>query len=158
MWFWLSHFLFAFLSMEFMAWAAHRYLMHGFLWCLHEDHHVVRKDQIGQKNDFFALFFAIPSVCAIYYGVTYSISFLSAQGFGIAFYGLAYFVVHEVIIHRRWRLFNMSGSYIDSIKESHRKHHMVRHREGARNFGMLIPAREDWVKARRQHKRIQRAR
>ena len=30
----------AFLFMEFAAWATHKYVMHGFLWYLHEDHHV----------------------------------------------------------------------------------------------------------------------
>jgi len=28
-----------FLAMEWVAWAAHKYIMHGFLWNLHEDHH-----------------------------------------------------------------------------------------------------------------------
>ena len=26
--------------MEFVAWFAHKYIMHGFLWSLHKDHHV----------------------------------------------------------------------------------------------------------------------
>ena len=30
----------AFIFMEFAAWATHKYLMHGVLWFLHEDHHV----------------------------------------------------------------------------------------------------------------------
>ena len=25
--------------MEFMAWFTHKYIMHGFLWVLHKDHH-----------------------------------------------------------------------------------------------------------------------
>ena len=29
-----------FVFMEFVAWATHKYVMHGFLWYLHEDHHV----------------------------------------------------------------------------------------------------------------------
>ena len=28
-----------FFLMEGVAWAAHKYIMHGFLWHLHEDHH-----------------------------------------------------------------------------------------------------------------------
>ena len=30
--------------MEFVAWATHKYLMHGLLWKLHQDHHVVDKN------------------------------------------------------------------------------------------------------------------
>ena len=30
-----------FLFMEFMAWFAHKFVMHGFLWYLHKDHHQV---------------------------------------------------------------------------------------------------------------------
>ena len=26
--------------MEFVAWFTHKYVMHGFLWFLHKDHHV----------------------------------------------------------------------------------------------------------------------
>ena len=40
-----------FLFMEFVAWATHKYVMHGFLWHLHKDHHVVNKDHKFQKND-----------------------------------------------------------------------------------------------------------
>ena len=43
--------------MEFVAWATHKYVMHGFLWVLHADHH--RPSHRGlQKNDWFSVFFA----------------------------------------------------------------------------------------------------
>jgi len=29
----------AFISMEAVAWLTHKYVMHGFLWYLHRDHH-----------------------------------------------------------------------------------------------------------------------
>ena len=29
-----------FFFMEFMAWFTHKYVMHGFLWVLHKDHHI----------------------------------------------------------------------------------------------------------------------
>ena len=50
----------AFIGMEFIALASHKYVMHGFLWYLHEDHHVLTGKPL-QKNDSFALIFAIPS-------------------------------------------------------------------------------------------------
>jgi len=54
--------------MELVAWATHKYLMHGLLWKLHKDHHVVDKNNKFQKNDFFFLIFAIPSIILIYIG------------------------------------------------------------------------------------------
>ena len=40
-------------AMEFAAWALHKYVMHGFLWNLHEDHHLPYTTPF-QKNDLFA--------------------------------------------------------------------------------------------------------
>ena len=37
--FWIIVFLTTFFFMEFMAWFTHKYVMHGFLWSLHKDHH-----------------------------------------------------------------------------------------------------------------------
>ena len=50
--------------MEFIAWATHKYIMHGFLWKLHKDHHQVNKDKIFEKNDAFFLIFKI--LCNVY--------------------------------------------------------------------------------------------
>ena len=57
-----------FLFMEFIAWSVHKYIMHGFLWSLHKDHHQVDKDKVFQKNDYFFLIFAIPSIILIFIG------------------------------------------------------------------------------------------
>ena len=94
-----------FFFMEFVAWATHKYIMHGFLWFLHQDHHVVNKDHKLQKNDFFFLIFAIPSMLLMYIGFdSFKISFF--VGIGIALYGMAYFIVHEDIIHQRLPFFS----------------------------------------------------
>ena len=49
-----------FLFMEFVAWFLHKYVMHGFGWYLHEDHHRYSKNRF-EKNDIFGLFFALLS-------------------------------------------------------------------------------------------------
>ena len=41
---WILVFLATFCTMEFMAWFTHKYIMHGFLWVLHKDHHHKYKD------------------------------------------------------------------------------------------------------------------
>jgi len=42
-----------FLLMEGAAWATHKYVMHGFLWSWHRDHHQRDKNAIFEKNDRF---------------------------------------------------------------------------------------------------------
>ena len=124
--------------MEFVAWATHKYIMHGFLWILHQDHHVVDKNKIFQKNDYFFLIFAIPSIVLMYYGFSnMSVEFFI--GLGILFYGIAYFLVHEVIIHRRLPPPSKTKSkYIKAIRKAHKIHHKNLGKQNGVNFGMLI--------------------
>ena len=131
-----------FFFMEFVAWATHKYIMHGFLWFLHQDHHVVNKDHKLQKNDFFFLIFAIPSMLLMYIGFDgFKISFF--VGIGIAFYGMAYFIVHEVIIHQRLPFFRKTNSkYIKAIRLAHKVHHKQLGKYNATSFGMLIVSRK----------------
>ena len=124
--------------MEFISWATHKYIMHGLLWFLHEDHHVVNKENTFQKNDFFFLIFAIPSVLLIFLGHS-NFTYHFFIGIGIALYGLAYFLIHEVIIHRRIPPPSKTNSaYIKAIRKAHKVHHKNRGKHNGVNFGMLI--------------------
>ena len=78
----------AFIFMEFAAWATHKYLMQGVLWFLHEDHHV-STGRIMQKNDSFAIIFAIPSASGFIYGSIYQNDLLFFSGLGILVYGFS---------------------------------------------------------------------
>ena len=49
---WILIFFGTFSIMEFMAWFTHKYIMHGLLWNLHEDHHQPT-GKLFQKNDLF---------------------------------------------------------------------------------------------------------
>jgi len=112
--------------------------MHGFLWSLHKDHHQVDKGKILQKNDYFFLIFAIPSIILIFFGFS-ELDYNFYIGIGIALYGFAYFVVHEIIIHQRIKLFRrMNNRYIKGIRMAHKVHHKTLTKHGASSFGMLI--------------------
>ena len=87
-----------FLIMEGITWATHKYVMHGFLWNLHEDHHKHRPG-FFEKNDLFFVIFAVPSFCCILFGTLEHIYWLQAIGFGVMAYGFAYFLIHDVVIH-----------------------------------------------------------
>ena len=134
----LSIILGTFLLMEFVAWSVHKYIMHGFLWYLHKDHHQVDKNKILQKNDAFFLIFAIPSAILIIYGIE-NFSYQLYIGIGIALYGLAYFVVHEIIIHQRVKILNrIDTKYIRAIRFAHKVHHKKLEKENSDSFGMLL--------------------
>ena len=127
-----------FLFMEFVAWSVHKYIMHGFLWSLHKDHHQVNKENIMQKNDYFFLIFAIPSIILIFNGFE-SHSYTFFIGIGIALYGLAYFIVHEIIIHQRIKILRkIDNKYFKGIRMAHKVHHKNIYKHNGTSFGMLI--------------------
>jgi len=125
-----------FAAMEGMAFLSHKYVMHGFLWCWHESHHLPREG-LFEKNDLFAAMFALPSIALIYLG-TYGQPRLLWVGAGIALYGLMYFVFHDVIVHRRIRIrYKPSSTYMRRIVEAHWIHHSTNGKHGAVSFGFL---------------------
>lgn len=54
--------LVTFICMEGVTWLTHKYVMHGFLWNLHEDHHQKKEDEFFEKNDAFFIIFAALSM------------------------------------------------------------------------------------------------
>lgn len=138
-----------FFLMEGITWCAHRYIMHGFLWYLHEDHHQPR-GHLFEKNDAFFLIFAIPSWLSIMLGLQYGNYWSAAIGFGIALYGLAYFLVHDVIIHQRFKWFTRSNNkYVRTIRWAHKMHHKHINKHDGESFGMLFVAKQYWEKIKR---------
>lgn len=128
----------AFCAMEGVAWFTHKYIMHGLLWSLHKDHHKKESEGFLEHNDFFFLLFAIPGILALYFGREQGFSFLFWIGLGITLYGLAYFLVHDVFIHQRFRLFrNTNSYYLKAIRRAHKMHHKHLTKEEGESFGML---------------------
>ena len=56
-----------FLSMEAVTWFTHKYIMHGFGWFLHEDHHQPGYPHVFEKNDAFFIIFATPSILLFFF-------------------------------------------------------------------------------------------
>jgi beta-carotene 3-hydroxylase len=130
--------LLAFISMEAVAWASHKYLMHGFFWGLHKDHHKKESTGFFEHNDFFFLIFAIPGIIALFFGMQNGYNFLFWIGLGITLYGLAYFLLHDVFIHQRFRIFrNTDNAYFKAIRRAHKVHHKHIYKEEGECFGML---------------------
>jgi len=124
--------------MEYVAWLTHKYVMHGFLWVLHEDHHRPRHRGL-QKNDLFAVFFSLISIGLILPGAIYRVWPLVSAGLGMALYGVGYVLFHDVLFHRRIRGVRLKarGAYLQRIVRAHRLHHQNSGKEGGISFGFL---------------------
>ncbi|WP_197043913.1 sterol desaturase family protein [Aureispira sp. CCB-QB1] len=139
----LIPFLLAFFGMEFMAWFTHKYIMHGFLWFLHEDHHQPDPNTFFEKNDAFFLVYAIPSWLCIMLGMMWGNTFSVGFGFGILAYGVTYFLVHDVLIHRRFKWFDkVQSPYFKALRKAHKVHHKNRFKEEGSCFGLLVVPRK----------------
>ena len=121
-----------------MAWATHKYLMHGLGWYFHKDHHQPTKG-VFEKNDVYFLIYAIPSWLLIMFGMMAGNDIRVSIGSGIALYGIAYFLVHEVFIHQRLSWFKRTDNlYFRAIRKAHKVHHKHLGKEHGECFGMLI--------------------
>ncbi len=143
-----------FLIMEGVTWLTHRFVMHGFLWYLHEDHHK-KGPGFFEKNDWFFVIFAIPSMLMIYFGTIRHWPSLQAIGFGVMAYGFAYFMIHEVVIHQRFKWFTRSNNiYVRAIRWAHKMHHKHLEKEEGESFGMLMVHKKYWEKVRKDIKML----
>ncbi|MFN5044045.1 MAG: hypothetical protein ACK5FD_08080, partial [Bacteroidota bacterium] len=150
--FYIAVLLGTFLLMEGITWCTHKYVMHGFLWVLHRDHHQVEPG-FFEKNDAFFVIFAVPSMLLIGFGTYDGVWWMQAIGFGIMAYGFAYFMVHDVIIHQRFKWFTRSNStYVRAIRWAHKMHHKHLGKEDGESFGMLYVHKIYWDKIRRDKK------
>ncbi len=127
-----------FFLMEAIAWLTHKYVMHGFLWSLHKDHHEPHPG-FFEKNDAFFLIFAVPSFFCIFIGGNTNQLWLFSIGLGIMLYGFAYFLVHEVLIHKRFSWFAKSeNKYLRVVRLAHKMHHKHLGKDKGESFGMLL--------------------
>jgi beta-carotene 3-hydroxylase len=131
-------FFLTFFTMEFMAWFSHKYIMHGFLWSLHKDHHHKDHNSWFERNDLFFIFYAVVSVgCVVFWG-EYGFTPGLAIGIGIFAYGLAYFMVHDIFIHQRFKIWrNANNSYARGVRRAHKIHHKHLDKTKGECFGML---------------------
>lgn len=133
-----------FIFMEGVAWFTHKYIMHGLLWVLHKDHHQ-KKPHFFEKNDAFFIIFATPSILLFFFGAKEGFNWMFYVGLGILLYGIAYFMIHDVVIHQRFKWFTRSNNkYIKTIKRAHKMHHKHLGRHHGESFGMLFAARKYW--------------
>lgn len=137
--YWIFIFLITFCIMEFMAWFTHKFIMHGFLWSLHKDHHLKDHSSWWERNDLFFVFYAIVSIGCFLLWKYAGVWFTLPIGLGILAYGIAYFTVHDIFIHQRFKLLrNANNRYARGVRRAHKMHHKHIGKEDGENFGMLV--------------------
>jgi beta-carotene 3-hydroxylase len=82
--------------------------------------------------------FAIPSAWLIILGAE-SFDWRFFAGIGIALYGVAYFLVHDVFVHQRVKWLKRTNQpYFRAMRMTHHLHHAVHSKQGAEAFGFLF--------------------
>lgn len=131
-------FLSTLIFMEALTWAVHKYVMHGFLWVLHEDHHQNNHHRF-EKNDLFAVIFGVPTASLIIFALHSHHTILTVIGFGVATYGVFYYLLHDVIFHKRLSFFHIKPKhpYLVRLTRAHVAHHLIKEKENAVSMGFL---------------------
>lgn len=135
----------AFVAMEPVTYAVHRWVMHGPGRALHGSHHRRRAGRF-EANDLYPLAFA--AVVGAGLGVGFNVDgwgLLVPIGVGVTAYGAVYAAVHDGHIHGRLALLaRRRGRGWARLAEAHRLHH----RFGGEPYGMLFPVVPASLRAR----------
>jgi beta-carotene 3-hydroxylase len=125
--------------MEGVAWGMHKYVMHGLFWNLHEDHHVRdNHDSFLEMNDSFFVFFAIISITAFALWSIFGWQMSLGIGIGVFIYGVIYFVIHDLFIHQRIKIWKKTKNpYLLALRRAHKIHHKHLGKYEGECFGML---------------------
>jgi beta-carotene 3-hydroxylase len=129
-------------AMEWVAWASHKYIMHGFGWAWHRDHHEPH-DRFLERNDLYALVGAAMSISMFALG---SPLVMGAQawapgtwiGLGILAYGVIYTLIHDGLVHQRWFRYVPRRGYAKRLVQAHNLHHATLSKEGGVSFGFVL--------------------
>lgn len=129
-------------AMEFAAWASHKYVMHGFGWAWHRDHHEPH-DKVLEKNDLFALVGAAVSISLFALGsplVTGEGAWEPGTwiGLGVLIYGAIYTLVHDGLVHQRYFRWVPRRGYAKRLVQAHRLHHATLGKKGGVSFGFVL--------------------
>ena len=132
-------FVAGFCGLELFSFLLHKYLFHGVLWPVHRDHHGPRQRGL-ERNDSFSLAFTLLAVGLLELsqrpGAGHAALLLGA-GLGISAYAAVYFVLHDLLTHRRFFKLPLPGPGLGRrLTESHRRHHQRSDKPGQGPWGL----------------------
>ncbi|MCZ8172583.1 MAG: sterol desaturase family protein [Novosphingobium sp.] len=131
-----------FLAMEWIAWASHKYIMHGWGWGWHRDHHEPH-DKVFEKNDLYGVVGAAMSISMFAVGSPLIMGASAWEpgtwiGLGVLFYGIVYTLIHDGLIHQRYFRWVPKRGYAKRLVQAHKLHHATIGKEGGVSFGFVI--------------------
>ncbi len=129
-------------AMELVAWSSHKYIMHGFGWGWHRDHHEPH-DNLLERNDLYALVGAAASISMFLIGSPMVMGIdawwpATWIGLGILFYGIIYTLVHDGLVHQRYFKWVPKRGYAKRLVQAHKLHHATIGKEGGVSFGFVF--------------------
>lgn len=130
------------IAMEFVAWASHKYIMHGFGWGWHRDHHEPH-DNMLEKNDLYGIVGAVMSISMFAVGSPMIMGANAWEpgtwiGLGILFYGIIYTLIHDGLVHQRYFKYVPKRGYAKRLVQAHKLHHATIGKEGGVSFGFVF--------------------
>ena len=145
------------LAMEWVAWASHKYVMHGPGWAWHRDHHEPH-DKVLEKNDLYGLVGAVMSISMFALGsplVVGEAAWWPATwtGVGILGYGIIYTLIHDGLVHQRYFRIVPKRGYAKRLVQAHKLHHATVGKEGGVSFGFVFAGRPERLKAELRRQR-----
>lgn len=123
--------------MEGFAWWAHKYIMHGWGWDWHKDHHEPH-DKTFEKNDLFAVVFGSFALILFIVGFLWfpPLWYVAA---GITVYGIIYSFVHDGLVHQRYPMnWVPRKGYFKRLVQAHKVHHAMINKDDCVSFGFVI--------------------
>ena len=130
------------IGMELFAWVAHKYIMHGWGWGWHRDHHEPH-DNTLEKNDLYGIVGAVTSISLFAIGSPLLLGERAWEpatwiGLGVLFYGIIYTVVHDGLVHQRYFKYVPRSGYAKRLVQAHKLHHATIGKEGGVSFGFVF--------------------
>ena len=146
-----------FFFMEGAAWWTHRYVMHGWGWGWHRDHHEPH-DKAWEKNDLYAIVGCVLGMGLFFVAMFTGSWPVRAVATGVTLYGAVYLFVHDGLVHQRWPFHWMpANGYARRLVQAHKLHHAVQTREGAVSFGFVFAPDPQRLSAILKARRAERA-
>ena len=129
-------------AMEWVAWASHKYIMHGWGWGWHRDHHEPH-DNMLEKNDLYGIVGAVMSISMFAVGSPLVMGTSAWEpatwiGLGILFYGVIYTTIHDGLVHQRYFKYVPKRGYAKRLVQAHKLHHATIGKEGGVSFGFVF--------------------
>ena len=133
--------LLSFAVMELVSYLAHRYVYHGIGWVFHKSHHTKREGMF-ELNDIFPMIFSTIAIALMLWGFEAGLDTIVAAAVGVSAYGMVYFFIHDLYIHRRAKWLPLRIPFLLEVKKAHAIHHKY----GGEPYGLLLFFRKEEVR------------